>query len=67
MDYRDLHEYQKRMIDWLLMHKRCALWAGVGLGKTVTALTAIERLIRKNETSRVLIIAPLRVAKFVWP
>jgi len=67
MDYRDLHEYQKKMIDWLLMHKRCALWAGVGLGKTVTALTAVEQLIRKKEVERVLIIAPLRVAKFVWP
>jgi len=67
MDYRDLHRYQIKMIDWLLAHKRCALWAGVGLGKTVTALTALESLIRRKETSRVLIIAPLRVAKFVWP
>ena len=67
MDYRDLHRYQIRMIDWLLTHKRCALWAGVGLGKTVTALTAVEHLIQKKETNKVLIIAPLRVAKFVWP
>jgi len=67
MDYRDLHNYQAKMIDWMMSNKRCALWAGVGLGKTVTALTAVEQLIRKKETSRVLIIAPLRVAKFVWP
>ena len=67
MDYRDLHKYQLKMIDWMLANKRCALWAGVGLGKTVTALTAVERLILNKQVNKVLIIAPLRVAKFVWP
>ena len=49
MDYRDLHKYQLKMIDWMLANKRCALWAGVGLGKTVTALTAVERLILNKQ------------------
>lgn len=67
MDYKDLHKYQIKMIDWMLANKRCALWAGVGLGKTVTTLTAISHLIQNKQANRVLIIAPLRVAKFVWP
>jgi SNF2 family DNA or RNA helicase len=63
----DLHDYQLRMIDWMLTNKKCALWAGVGLGKTVTTLTALDELLNKNEIQKVLVIAPLRVAKFVWP
>ena len=51
----------------MLTNKKCALWAGVGLGKTVTTLTALDKLIDKNEIQKVLVIAPLRVAKFVWP
>lgn len=40
----------------------------MGLGKTVTTLSAINDLILDSfEVSRVLIIAPLRVAKFTWP
>jgi len=65
--YKELHQYQLRMIDWMLDNKKCALWAGVGLGKTVTALTAIDRLLQEKQTRKVLVIAPLRVAKFVWP
>lgn len=63
----DLHDYQLKMINWMLTNKKCALWAGVGLGKTVTTLTAIDQLFTKNEIQKVLVIAPLRVAKFVWP
>lgn len=65
--YKDLHKYQVRMVDWIISNKKCALWAGVGLGKTVTTLTALEHLFQKNEIKKVLIVAPLRVAKFVWP
>ena len=64
---KQLHHYQLKMINWMLTNKKCALWAGVGLGKTVTTLTAIDKLLAKKEINKVLIIAPLRVAKFVWP
>lgn len=36
-------------------------------GKTVITLTAIEQLYRNGKISKVLIIAPLRVAKDTWP
>ena len=72
--YTDLHKYQLRMIDWIKANKKCAIWAGVGLGKTATTLTAISSLLQENNNyvhssliNKVLIIAPLRVAKYVWP
>ena len=39
----------------------------MGLGKTVIALSAIKDLINENKVKRVLVIAPLRVAKNTWP
>ena len=51
----------------MLTNDKCALWAGVGLGKTVTALTAISNLLETKSVQKILVIAPLRVAKFVWP
>jgi len=67
MKYTDLHSYQVRMIEWMVANKRSALWAGVGLGKTVTTLTALSHLLQHKKAQKILIIAPLRVAKFVWP
>ena len=71
---KDLHNYQLRMIEWIKSNRKCAIWAGVGLGKTATTLTAINGLLQENNThvhssliDKVLIIAPLRVAKYVWP
>jgi len=55
------------MIEWIKQKEKCAIWAGVGLGKTATTLTAISELLLENSINKVLIIAPLRVAKFVWP
>ena len=63
----DLHPYQRRMIHHIIAHDKCALWVDMGLGKTVATLTAIQRLKRRFEARRVLVIAPLRVADMVWP
>ena len=62
----DLHPYQHRMIDFIYNTPKCAVWAGLGLGKTVTTLTAITDLLDSFSVSKVLIIAPLRVANSVW-
>ena len=40
--------------------------AAMGFGKTVVTLTAINELLRDNVLVRVLIIAPLKVARTVW-
>jgi len=38
------HPYQHDIIDWIATHRRCAVWASMGSGKTVSALTALEGL-----------------------
>jgi len=44
----------------------CALWVDMGLGKTVIMLTAILELLQELEVEKVLVIAPLRVARKTW-
>lgn len=60
------HEYQDLAADHILQHKRVAIWAGMGMGKTSTCLHALNCL-NLVTYAPVLIIAPLRVAKYVWP
>jgi len=62
----DLHKYQERMINFIYTTPKCALWAGLGLGKTITTLSAITDLIDSMAVAKVLIVAPLRVANSVW-
>ena len=62
----DLHKYQERMINFIYTTPKCALWAGLGLGKTITTLSAITDLIDSMVVAKVLIVAPLRVANSVW-
>jgi SNF2 family DNA or RNA helicase len=62
----DLHEYQHRAIAFIKSEKRCALYLDMGLGKTVSTLTAISDLLDGCAVRRVLIVAPLRVANSVW-
>lgn len=59
--------YQERIINYILRHKRCAVWAGMGLGKTSATLEAICRIKLKRPGLKVLIVAPLRVAQSTWP
>ena len=64
---KDLHPYQKFCVDFLEEKPQCALFLDCGLGKTIITLTAISHLLYDSyEVSRVLIIAPLRVARDTW-
>lgn len=64
----DPHNYQRRAIEFILDNPITALLLDMGLGKTVITLTAItELLFNRFEVSRVLVIAPLRVARDTWP
>lgn len=61
------HDYQKHTTDFILEHPIAAIILQMGLGKTVCTLDAIEQLIYDRfEVSKVLVIAPLRVAKVTW-
>ena len=62
----DLHDYQTRAVDFIQDRKRCALWLDMGLGKSVTTLTAVSDLRDSFKVCKVLVIAPLRVANSVW-
>jgi SNF2 family DNA or RNA helicase len=61
-----LHEYQQLGLEHQLEHERNALWASMGMGKTVTTLTAIDA-IQMIEPGKTLVLAPLRVARSTWP
>lgn len=61
------HKYQSMAIEKIYNTPRCGLFLDMGLGKTVITLTAIEDLIYNQfEISKVLVIAPLRVAEDTW-
>lgn len=62
------HDYQKYAIEYIKSHPITALFLDMGLGKTVTTLTAIRDLLYDTfEVRRVLVVAPLRVARDTWP
>ena len=61
------HDYQRRAIDKIMTTPAVGLFLEMGLGKTVVSLTAAERLIYDEfDVSRVLVIAPLKVAEDTW-
>ena len=62
----DLHEYQRKAIDFVLRERRCMLTLGMGLGKTTSTLTAVSDMLDGFTANKVLVIAPLRVANSVW-
>ena len=68
MKRTDLHEYQSYCVDFLKSHPQAMLILEMGLGKSVITLTAIlDLMFDRFEVSKTLVVAPLRVAKTVWP
>ena len=62
------HDYQTFCIDYIKTHPIAALFLDMGLGKTVITLTALRDLMLDEvKISKVLVIAPLRVARDTWP
>lgn len=60
--------YQQTIISHIVTHKRCAVLAGMGMGKTSSTLAALDYLnIIDDTVCPVLILAPLRVAVNTWP
>lgn len=60
------HDYQEEIIEWICSRRRCAVWASMGAGKTVSTLTALDRLNLVEDVFPVLVLAPLRVARSTW-
>ena len=62
------HEYQQYAIDYILETPIAAIFLDMGLGKTVITLSAIFDLVLDSfQVRKVLIVAPLRVARDTWP
>ena len=62
------HDYQRHTTQFIINHPEAAIFLGMGMGKTISTLTAINDLVRNRfETTRVLVIAPIRVARDTWP
>lgn len=66
MEYKP-HAYQEKAINFIVSHPIAALFIDMGLGKTSITLYAIMFLLQKKKVEKVLVIAPLRVAKTTWP
>lgn len=61
------HDYQAYAIDYIETHPIATVFLDMGLGKTSITLTAINDLLFDSfEVHRVLVIAPLRVARDTW-
>ncbi len=60
-------EYQALITNHMLDVPRCAVWADMGLGKTVSTYTALDALHLAGESHPTLVIAPLIVARDTWP
>ena len=61
------YPHQRAGINWITERPACALLWGMGTGKTVTTLTAVDRLLYDYlEDGPVLVIAPKRVAENTW-
>lgn len=60
------HQYQQAATQWILDKPQCALFLDMGLGKTVSTLTAIRQLIDNCDVAHVLVVAPKKVAESTW-
>lgn len=60
------YDYQNTAMRWILEKPRCGLFLDMGLGKTVSTLTAVQQLIDDCEIDRVLVVAPKKVAETTW-
>lgn len=67
LNENNLHEYQKAAVRHIIDHRYAGVFLDMGLGKTVSTLTAINDLMYGYmDVSKVLIIAPKRVVESVW-
>lgn len=61
------HDYQKYVIEYIQSHSVSAVFLDMGLGKTSITLTALNNLLFDYfSVHKILVIAPLRVAKTTW-
>lgn len=62
----DFHGYQHTATQHMINHHQSMLWLDMGLGKTISALTAILEQRNRMDVYGTLIVAPLSVVRAVW-
>lgn len=60
------HDYQQIALDFMAEHNKALLILDMGLGKTVTTLTHLRKMMKKGRIKRPLIIAPKIVSENTW-
>ena len=61
-----MHAYQNKAVEMILDNEYCGLFLDMGLGKTVSTLTALKELLDYGMIENALIIAPKKVAQVTW-
>lgn len=62
------HNYQRTALQWIKDNPKCGLFLDMGLGKTITTLTAIDYFTYDDlSINKTLVVAPKRVAENTWP
>ena len=61
------HKYQSYATDFIVNNPIAAVFLEMGLGKSVITLTAMKKFFETDTVCKVLVIAPLRVARDTWP
>jgi len=61
-----LRNYQRRAAEFIKSKQHAGLFLDMGLGKTVSTLTAAADLLKGGITTKILLVAPKRVASNVW-
>jgi len=59
--------YQDLMHDFLVDRRRAGAFAGIGLGKTATTISACRTAVGEGDFKAALVVAPMRVANLTWP
>lgn len=60
------YDYQRTAMQWIIDKPHCGLFLDMGLGKTVSTLTALQELIDDCEITNALVVAPKKVAEATW-
>lgn len=66
LERKNLRNYQRRAAKFLKDNPTSGMFVDMGMGKTISTLTALADLFAKGEVRKVLLIAPLRVCQGVW-
>ena len=61
-------DYQEITRDFIMDHPKCNVWLDMGMGKTVSTLTAADVMwLAGSRFHPMLVLSPKRVARSVWP